>query len=98
MGQALRQRGIRPTLVASGTARSHLESLEAVGEAAGWDDVPGVLDGGWDEFDHDALLQRLPALAGDSEPTPAQLQGWFEDAAEQWTSGSEGPGSRFARS
>jgi len=95
LGRALRDRGIVPTLVASGTARCHLESLEAVGDAAGWADVPAVLDSGWDEFDHDVLVQRLPALAGDTEPSPAQLQAWFERATEQWTSGADGPGESF---
>ena len=94
-GEALRARGVRPTLVASGTARCHLESLEAVGDAAGWDDVPGALDSGWDEFDHDVLVQRFPALAGERESSPAELQHWFEAAAREWTNGAAGVGETF---
>ncbi|WP_110207375.1 histidine phosphatase family protein [Nocardioides daejeonensis] len=95
LGQALAQRRITPSLIATGSARAHLETLEAVAESAGWDDVPTVLDSGWDEFDHDVLVQRLPAVVGDPEPTPAQVQEWFEGAAALWTSGSEGPGESF---
>lgn len=95
LGQALAQRRITPSLIAAGSARPHLETLEGLAEAAGWDDLPTVLDSGWDEFDHDVLVQRLPALMGDAEPTPARVQEWFEGAAALWASGADGPGESF---
>lgn len=93
LGAALRARGVEPAVVATGTARVHLESLEGVGEAAGWADAPGVLDSGWDEFDH-GVLQRLTAPREPSEHSPAQLQARFDLAIERWTSG-EGAGESF---
>lgn len=96
LGAALRARGVEPAVVATGTARCHLEALERLGEAACWVDVPGVLDSGWDEFDHAVLVRQLPTRLSEAEASPAQLQQWFDQAAARWTSGAEAPGESGA--
>src|SRR3546814_6845807 len=67
--------------------RRHRETAESVATGAGWVDTPVIEDGGWDEFDHLAMLRCHPAPFGDREPTRAEFQEWFVQASTRWTSG-----------
>ncbi|NYG59645.1 broad specificity phosphatase PhoE [Nocardioides daedukensis] len=87
LGQALSARALAPTVLIQGTMRRHRETAESVAAGAGWVDTPIIEDGGWDEFDHLAMLRRHPAPFGDREPTRAEFQEWFVQAATRWTSG-----------
>ncbi|MGA8256995.1 MAG: histidine phosphatase family protein [Nocardioides sp.] len=96
LGEHLRLAGIRPTALVRGTMRRHRETLEAIAETADWsfDDV--LIDAGWDEFDHVALVGSLPDLpAGDLDRRT--FQQYFEKATAAWTAGThEGAGETYA--
>ncbi len=90
-GAWLRESGVRPTALVRGSLRRHRETLEALGETAGWGDLAVVEDAGWDEFDHVALV------AADAEaPTPdtdrRAFQKLFEEVTARWTAGLVGGG------
>jgi broad specificity phosphatase PhoE len=80
LGEALRGRGVEPSLVVHGTMRRHRETAEAAGMA----DVAST-DPGWDEFDHLGMLGAVPAPYEGREPTRAEFQAWFEEATNRWT-------------
>lgn len=86
LGQAL-SGTVQPTVLVRGRMRRHRETAEAVCEASGWSGVELVEDQGWDEFDHLAMLDAHPSAFGDRLPTRAEFQGWFDSAADRWTSG-----------
>ncbi len=83
LGEALAARGVTEPALVRGGMRRHRETLEAMTEAAGWAVEPAA-DTGWDEFDHTAVLDRVPPPF-EGRPTAAQFQDWFERAALRWT-------------
>lgn len=86
VGAALRSRGQVPDLIVQGEMRRHRETAEGIIEAAGWTHVDVVTDPGWNEFDHDDVLSRLPAPK-EGELSKAEFQTWFVEASERWTGG-----------
>jgi len=77
---------LQPTVLVRGAMRRHQETAEATCGAAGWT-AEVVEDAGWDEFDHFAMLDAHPSAFGDRLPSGAEFQGWFDSAADRWTSG-----------
>lgn len=76
-----------PSLIVEGSMRRHRETRESVIAGADWSEIPIIQDVGWNEFDHLAMLDRLPAPFGQREPNRAEFQEWFVRAAARWTSG-----------
>lgn len=85
LGAALADRGVADPRLVRGDLRRHRESLEALAGAAGWSGDAARVDAGWDEFDHTAVLARVPAPF-EGRPSRAEFQDWFEDATLRWTS------------
>lgn len=86
VGRSLGQR-IRPDVLVRGSLRRHRETAEAAVGAAGWDGTDVSVDPGWDEFDHRAMLGRVPPPFGDRHPTKAEFQAWFAEATTRWAGG-----------
>ncbi|MEP6815830.1 MAG: histidine phosphatase family protein [Marmoricola sp.] len=85
LGEALAARGVEPTLVVHGTMRRHRETAEAARE--GLATPEHVVDEGWDEFDHLAMLAAVPSPFEGREPSRAEFQSWFEESTNRWTGG-----------
>ena len=86
LGKALAARGIVPDIAVQGGMRRHRETAEAcLGELSG--DPEPLVDDGWDEFDHVAMLEKLRAPFEGRQPTRAEFQEWFEAATDRWTRG-----------
>jgi broad specificity phosphatase PhoE len=86
LGKALAARGITPHVVITGGMRRHRETAEAcLGELS--DPPTAQADAGWDEFDHVAMLEALPAPFEGRKPSKAEFQEWFESATDRWTGG-----------
>ena len=86
LGRALADRGIVPDVAVQGGMRRHRETAEAcLGELSG--DPEPLVDDGWDEFDHVAMLEKLRAPFEGRQPTRAEFQEWFEAATDRWTGG-----------
>ena len=86
-GRALAARGVVPDRVVHGTMRRHRETAEAAVDATGWT-AAGVVDEGWNEFDHVQMLEvHGPPEGGDGQLTRQQFDAWFDAATERWTSG-----------
>jgi len=87
LGSALAARGVRPDLLVRGAMRRHRQTAEATTAGAGWD-VQVEQDDGWNEFDHQQMLDLHPPGVGEGEElTRAQFQEWFERATARWTGG-----------
>jgi broad specificity phosphatase PhoE len=87
LGAALSVRGVRPDLVVRGTMRRHRQTTDAAVDGGGWA-AEVVEDAGWDEFDHQQMLELHPSGVGEGEElTKAAFQRWFEEATQRWTSG-----------
>ncbi len=86
LGAALAARGIRPDRVISGGMRRHRETTENVLAALGAD-AEVVEDPDWDEYDHVAMLAKVPREMAGEQPTAAEFQSWIELATDRWTSG-----------
>ena len=66
--------------------RRHRETAEAcLGQLSGAPQA--TVDAGWDEFDHVAMLGKLPTSFAGEKPTKAEFQEWFEAATDRWTGG-----------
>lgn len=96
LGRALAERGLRPGLVVQGGLRRHRETTEGLLAGSGWD-VEVATDPGWDEFDHEHVIEvHRPAyrnralmkadLARTLRPRKA-FQELYESATARWTSG-----------
>ncbi|HET7688984.1 MAG TPA: histidine phosphatase family protein [Nocardioidaceae bacterium] len=82
LGQALRDRGIKPAYAVRGSMLRHRETAEC----AGFDDA--VEDAGWNEFDHlQVLAAHTPPDADDAAIERRAFQRWFEQATEEWMKG-----------
>ncbi len=87
LGAALAARGPRPDVVVRGAMRRHRQTADAALAGAGWD-LPVTEDHGWDEFDHQQMLELHPSGVGEGEElTRAAFQRWFEQATRRWTGG-----------
>jgi broad specificity phosphatase PhoE len=76
---------LRPDAVLHGAMKRQRRTAEVMVGAADWPVVP-VLDDGWDEMDHLAVLDAQPKHF-DGEPDERQFQAWFERATARWLSG-----------
>ncbi|QCW52191.1 histidine phosphatase family protein [Nocardioides dongxiaopingii] len=85
-----------PTALVRGDMRRHRETLEAMGERAGWSAADVVEDPAWNEFDHLAVIAGFVAAPGESGPADVggdvrhdrrAFQRLFERATERWAAG-----------
>lgn len=86
LGTALAARGVRPDAVISGGLRRHRETVSNIQETLG-SAVEVVEDAGWDEYDHVAMLGKVPQEMAGERPTAAEFQAWIELATARWTGG-----------
>lgn len=86
LGESLGSR-LQPDVLVRGGLRRHRETAEAVVEGAGWSGVEVSVDPGWDEFDHRAMLDRVPPPCGHRRPSKAEFQAWFVEATSRWAGG-----------
>lgn len=87
LGRWLAERGVVPDAVVRGSMRRHRETAEAMTQAAGWAAEP-VVDPGWDEFDHVAVVAAYPRPEPADEPLDRRaFQRRFEQATGRWTQG-----------
>jgi len=82
LGEIWRLRGVVPDRVISGGMRRHRETAEAAGLEV------SEVDAGWAEFDHVAMLARVP-MPAEAHADRAVFQQWFEVASNRWTGGEE---------
>jgi broad specificity phosphatase PhoE len=104
LGQALSDRGIKPTLVIRGAMRRHAQTAEIALKAAGLDSNAEV-DEGLNEFDHDQVIVAykpaykrravlLADLARTGNPHRA-FQEMFKAATQRW---ADGDGTEYPES
>ena len=87
LGAALSARGVQPDLVVRGAMLRHRQTTDAAVDGGGWA-AEVVEDAGWDEFDHEQMLELHPSGVGEGEElTRAAFQEWFEQATRRWTEG-----------
>ncbi|MFS3127531.1 histidine phosphatase family protein [Nocardioides sp. Bht2] len=84
LGAAMARRGVKPDRVVIGGMQRHRETCEALFDGAGWSDLNVRSDEGWDEYDHLAMLDLVPAPFEGESPTRAEFQQWFELATDRW--------------
>ena len=90
LGAHLARAGVRPTALVRGGMRRHRETLDAMCEASGWEQVV-VEDARWDEFDHLGVIARSPDLPEDPHGMDRrEFQAFLEKATERWTAGEQG--------
>ncbi|MDQ3616268.1 MAG: histidine phosphatase family protein [Actinomycetota bacterium] len=96
LGQALAARGVEPAVLLCGTMQRHRQTLEHVAEAAGWITTPTEVDNGWDEFDHEQVIElhqpayRSQTMKADPTSTLTERQAFqemFEAATTRWSAG-----------
>lgn len=88
LGESLLARGLSVDSMVHGTMRRHVETAEALREAAPETFTSLVrADAAWNEFDHGSALDRHPQPFGDREPTRREFGRWFEGALSRWYSG-----------
>lgn len=86
LGRALAARRVEVDLLLTGGMRRQQDTAQAcLAELPSAPEV--VVDHGWDEFDHVAMLAAQPSAFGDRRPTRAEFQEWFESATDRWTDG-----------
>jgi broad specificity phosphatase PhoE len=96
LGASLVARGLVPRVLVRGGMRRHQGSAQALLEGAGWD-VGVQVDEGWDEFDHQEVIEaHRPAyrsctvmkadLARTLKPARA-FQDMFDRAVDRWVAG-----------
>lgn len=86
LGASFAERGVVVDAIVMGGMRRHAETALACAEAAGWEATP-VVDSGWDEYDHVAMLAKVPQ-PHEGELTKREFQEWIEAGSERWTSGA----------
>ena len=97
LGRALAARGIKPDLLVTGAMKRHRSTLDHAVDAGGWDGVTVTVDEGWNEFDHEHVIEvHKPAyrsqtvmkadLARTLKPRQA-FQQMFEQATARWAGG-----------
>ena len=96
LGQALKARGVQPTLVNSGTMQRHIETAQGSLAAMGCGLVPEQLPG-VNEFDHENVIEvaepryadklaMMSEMAASGDPRRA-FQSFFKGAVSRWVSG-----------
>lgn len=95
LGYAWEAAGWLPTTVVSGSMQRHhqtaLNSLAAAGQNDGYE-----VDHGWDEFDHEAVMEAQ--LPGFRTRDPGAFQDAFFQATDRWAAGgSDGDHESFAK-
>lgn len=102
LGEALAERGLKPSLVVRGAMRRHAQTAEIALRAAGLDE-PVEVDEGLNEFDHDQVIVAykpaykrravlLADLARSGHPARA-FQEMFTAATQRWVDGEGYPES-----
>lgn len=96
LGRALAARNVRPDVIVRGDLRRHRETAAGILEGLGLD-LPVEIDGGWDEFDfqhvvevHKPLYRSRTLMMADLARTgqpKAAFQQVFEEATTRWTGG-----------
>lgn len=94
LGYAWEAAGWLPTTAASGSMQRHhqtaLNALAAAGQNDGYD-----VDHGWDEFDHEAVMEAQ--IPGFQTTDPRAFQDAFIQATDRWAAGgSDGEHESFA--
>jgi len=96
LGRSLTARGIEPDLLVTGAMKRHRQTLDHAMDAARWS-APVNLDEGWNEFDHEHVIEVLKPhykshllmkadLVRTLKPREA-FQAMFEEATRRWASG-----------
>lgn len=98
LGTVLRERGIIPEIVVTGSLRRQRESARLLMVAGGYGAVPVEVDDGYNEYDHEALLDRpeyadrLARVRASAEgERPDLYQALLDDSTESWIERSEQP-------
>ena len=96
LGRALAARGIQPDLLVTGAMKRHRQTLDAARDAAGWT-APVTVDEGWNEFDHEHVIEVHKPVYRSQMLMKADLvrtlkprqafQAMFEEATARWWSG-----------
>lgn len=97
LGRSLAARGVDPGLLVTGAMKRHRQTLDHALDSAGWDGVTVTLDEGWNEFDHEHVIEVLKphykvpmVMKSDLVRTlkPRQeFQAMFEEATRRWACG-----------
>lgn len=96
LGRSLAARGIEPDLLVTGAMRRHRQTLDHALDSARWS-APVTLDEGWNEFDHEHVIEVLKPhyksqlvmkadLVRTLKPREA-FQEMFEQATRRWAGG-----------
>lgn len=85
LGESFASRSISPDASVIGSMERHRDTLAGCASAAGWTATPSV-DADWDEYDHVALLAKVPA-PDDASTDKRAFQQWIEAGTDRWTGG-----------
>lgn len=96
LGRSLAARGIEPDLLVTGAMKRHRQTLDHAMDSARWS-APVTLDEGWNEFDHEHVIEVLKPhyksqivmkadLVRTLKPREA-FQAMFEEATRRWAGG-----------
>lgn len=96
LGRSLAARGIEPDLLVTGAMKRHRQTLDHAMDSAQWS-APVTLDEGWNEFDHEHVIEVLKPhyrsqivmkadLVRTLKPREA-FQAMFEEATRRWAGG-----------
>lgn len=96
LGRSLAARGIEPDLLVTGAMKRHRQTLDHAVDSARWS-APVTLDEGWNEFDHEHVIEVLKPhyksqlvmkvdLVRTLKPREA-FQAMFEQATQRWAGG-----------
>lgn len=105
LGRALAARGVLPDVIVRGDMRRHRETAEGIlaglaAEGHGSGPIAVDVDGGWDEFDFQHVMERHRAPDGSAVTLPAhdagtpgaearaRFQAIFEEATARWIGGT----------
>ena len=97
LGRSLAARGIDPDLLVTGAMKRHRQTLDHTVDSAGWDGVTVTVDEGWNEFDHEHVIEvhkphyksqmvMKADLVRTLKPRQA-FQAMFEEATRRWAGG-----------
>lgn len=86
LGQAWEAAGFLPSHAVSGSMKRHAQTAIAALDAAGPSDGYDV-DGGWDEFPHESVVEAFAPGSARSVTDPKEFQRLFVSAVARWTSG-----------
>ncbi len=88
LGRALAAQGVSPSALLHGAMRRQRDTATAMVEGGGWSVTP-MLDEGWDEFDHVAVVARTVEGPGGAAALDRRgFQRLFEEATARWSGGA----------